>query len=263
MKLTILGSGSLIFKKERMAPAYLVETDSGESFLFDCGATALQRFVDINFDYANLDHIVITHPHADHLGGLISLIFTIALKSIYASYLGGEKRDKPLFLHGYMGLADDYRTLRKMMYAEPDEGFEIKIFEYKNKEAKFENFVMKTCLVPHVEKYYKNKSIAVRFEADNKSMAYSGDCKYNEQLIALSSKADLALFECSSLEKGLSGSTHLTPEGAGKIAQEAEVKKLVLAHHYDVKPSAQILQEVKKYFSGEIILAKDLMEIDI
>ncbi len=263
MKLTILGSGSLIFKKERMAPAYLVETNSGESFLFDCGATALQRFIDVDFDYTNLDHIVITHPHADHLGGLISLVFSIALKSIYVPYLGGTKREKPLFLHGYKGLTDDYQTLRKMMYAEPDEGFEIKVFEYKNKKVEFKKFIIKTSLVPHVEKYYKNKSIAVRLEIDNKSLVYSGDCKYNEQLINLSRKADVALFECSSPAQGLSGSTHLTSKGAGKIAQEAGVKRLVLTHHYDIKSPQKILKEARKYFSGKIIVAEDLMKIKI
>ena len=263
MKLTILGSGSLILKKERMAPAHLIETDSGASILFDCGATALQRLIDINFDYANLDHIVITHPHADHLGGLISLFFSIALKSLYASYFGESKREKPLFLHGYKGLASDFQVLRKMMFAEPCNGFKIKIFEYKNKKIEFEKFTISAQLVPHVEKYYRNKSIAVRIDADNKSLVYSGDCQYNDQLIDLSKNADLALFESSSLEQGLSGSTHLTPRGAGKIAAKSGVKKLVLTHHYDIKPQEQILKEAREYFSGEIILARDLMEMEI
>lgn len=240
-----------------------METDSGESFLFDCGATALQRFIDIGFDYINLDHIIITHSHADHLGGLISLTFSIGLKSQYAAYFGKKKREKPLFLHGYNGLADDYRNLRKMMWRESDEGFETKIFEYKNKEIKFENFIIKTRLVPHVEKYYKNKNLAVRLEADNKSFVYSGDCQYNEKLIDLSKNADLALFEGSSFVKGLSGSTHLTPDGAGKIAQQARVKKLVLTHHYDIMSEKQILERAKKYFSGEIVVARDLMKFEI
>ena len=79
MKLTILGSGTSIIKKDRLAPGYLVELKSGESFLFDCGGTVVQRFADINFDYLNLDHILISHPHPDHLGGVISLLHGIDL----------------------------------------------------------------------------------------------------------------------------------------------------------------------------------------
>ena len=79
----------------------------------------------------------------------------------------------------------------------------------------------------------------------------------------MSLKADLALFECSSPTQDLSGSTHLTSRGAGKIAQEAGVKKLVLTHHYDIKSPKQILKEAKEYFSGEIVMAEDLMRIKI
>ena len=54
MKLTILGSGTSIIKKDRLAPGYLLELNSGESFLFDCGATAAQQFANINFDYSKI-----------------------------------------------------------------------------------------------------------------------------------------------------------------------------------------------------------------
>ena len=115
MKLTILGSGTSIIKKDRLAPGYLLELNSGESFLFDCGATAAQQFANINFDYSKLDHILISHPHPDHIGGLISLLHGIFLESMYLKYLGKEARDKILFLHGYPGFAKDFNILLKIM----------------------------------------------------------------------------------------------------------------------------------------------------
>ena len=256
MKLTILGSGTSVIKKDRLAPGYLLELNSGESFLFDCGGTVAQRFVDINFDYTNLDHILITHPHADHMGGLISLLHAIFL---YAPHFSPEKeRKKPLYLHGYPGFSRDYKTLRKILFPEMVEPYPIRVVECGYTER---NYTIKTKLVLHAEEYFK--SIGFRLEAEGKSFVYSGDTKYCQQLVKLAENADLALLDSSSIEKGMGGETHLSPQGAGKVAQEAGVKKLVLTHHYDIKSLQKILKEAKKYFSEEIIVAEDLMRIKI
>ncbi len=264
MKLTILGSGTSIISKNRLAPGYLLELNSGESLLFDCGGTVAQQFANINFDYFNLDHILISHPHADHFGGLISLIHSIILKSMYNKVLNKKQRKKPLFLHGYTGLLKDYKLLRKMMAPEPIETFPVKAVEYKNQKVEYPGFILKTKLVSHAEKYYQQKCLGFRLEADNKTFMYSGDSKYCKQLINLASNADLALIDSSSSESGL-GKTgyHLTPRGAGKIARQAEVKKLVLTHHYDIKPPRQILKQANQYFRGETVIAKDLMVVNI
>lgn len=260
MKLTILGSGTSIIKKRRFAPGYLLELNSGKTLLFDCGGTVTQQFANTNFDYTELDHILISHPHADHLGGLISLLHAIALKGLF---FAKHRRKKILFLHGHLGFLKNYKLLRKMMTPEPAETYPIKVIEYKNQKIRYPGFVLETKLVPHAEKYYKNKCLGFRLEAEGRSFVYSGDSRYCQQLIELAKNADLALLDSSSLEKGLGGGYHLTPQGAGKIAQEARVKKLVLTHHYDIKSPQKILKEAKGYFSGKIIVAKDLMKIRI
>jgi len=262
MKLTILGSGTSIIKKDRLAPGYLVELNSGESFLFDCGGTVAQRFANIKFDYLGLDHIFISHPHPDHLGGLISFLHGIVLKSMYFGCLGKKRRKKKLLLHGYPGFVKAYKSLRKLIFSESIETYPIKVMEYKNQKVRYPGFIIKTAIVPHAEKLFK--SLALRLEADGKIFFYSGDTRYSKQLVKLAENADLALIDSSGLGAGLGEKGyHITPEGAGKVAQEARVKKLIPTHHYDVKPAKQILQEAKKYFSGEIVLAEDLMVIKI
>src|SRR5262249_28747823 len=59
---------------------------------------------------------------------------------------------------------------------------------------------------------------------------------------------------------------HLTPEDVGKMAAAAGVKSVVLSHlgprpgTDDYTPWAE---EVKKHFSGQVLIAKDLVEFPL
>ena len=55
---------------------------------------------------------------------------------------------------------------------------------------------------------------------------------------------------------------HLSPDDVGKMAAQARVKTVVLTH-LTPKPDNDYtswVNEVKKYFSGQVLVAKDLME---
>jgi ribonuclease BN (tRNA processing enzyme) len=56
---------------------------------------------------------------------------------------------------------------------------------------------------------------------------------------------------------------HLTPTLAGRVAREAECKRLVLTHFYPPCDELDITRIVEKEYSGEIILAEDLMKIEV
>jgi ribonuclease BN (tRNA processing enzyme) len=57
---------------------------------------------------------------------------------------------------------------------------------------------------------------------------------------------------------------HISPEQVGTMAQRAGVKKVVLTHLPQSKDPQDDYQryadEVKRSFSGEVVVAKDLME---
>jgi ribonuclease BN (tRNA processing enzyme) len=56
---------------------------------------------------------------------------------------------------------------------------------------------------------------------------------------------------------------HMSLDGIGKLATQAGVRKVVLSHltrrtgNEDYEPWAE---EVRKHFSGEVVVAEDLME---
>ncbi len=78
--------------------------------------------------------------------------------------------------------------------------------------------------------------------------------------MCLAKNCDLLILDCGQIKPG---NGHLTPTLAGQIAQAAQVKKLLLTHFYPEMEKIDIKKIVKKYYSGPIILAKDLMKIKI
>ncbi|HYA15305.1 MAG TPA: hypothetical protein VEF33_13305, partial [Syntrophales bacterium] len=56
---------------------------------------------------------------------------------------------------------------------------------------------------------------------------------------------------------------HLTPSLAGRIAAMAKVKKLVLTHFYPECDSVDVEAECRKTYDGPLLLASDLMVVNV
>jgi len=68
------------------ADSIFIQLPNGETMLIDGGnsrdASSIMRYKR-SFDVTTIDYLVITHPHADHIGGLPSIINAFEIKSIY------------------------------------------------------------------------------------------------------------------------------------------------------------------------------------
>jgi ribonuclease BN (tRNA processing enzyme) len=79
LKLQMLGTGSAFAKKFYNNNALL---ESGErTLLLDCGITAPRALYEIGKNFNDIDAVLITHIHADHVGGLEE--FAFQMKFIY------------------------------------------------------------------------------------------------------------------------------------------------------------------------------------
>lgn len=262
MKLTILGSGSPIFNLKRYAPSFIVETDTGALVLFDCGWGCGINLLKAGYDIQQLDHICISHPHADHLGNLMHI-----LESMFVAghYFKDRERKKPLYLHGYQGFKKDYNILRDIMFPERIEPYEIKLFESEDDMRQFSGITLISKKVPHNDAYFN--ACGFRIEAGGKVAAYSGDCKFNDVVPLLAHNADIAVFESSTSpkqykEKG-PAPTHISPYEIGIMASRAGAKKIVLMHLYEGVGEEDIKAAVRENYGGEVIISEDLQVIEV
>lgn len=108
---------------------------------------------------------------------------------------------------------------------------------------------------------HEGHSSAFRIEERDKVVCYSGDSAYCKNLIEACKNADLAILD-STLPEKWKVPAHMTGEDAGKLAQEACVKKLVLTHIAGAYLKYAVY-DAQKHYKGPVIIAKDMMKIKL
>lgn len=187
-----------------------------------------------------------SHLHPDHTAELIPFLFA-------SKY--GVVREKALRIYGPRGFHAFYQSLLpiygKWMLSD---SYAILSLELDRSEVALAAGRVLSRPVLHIP---ESLGYWVEDEA-GKVLAYSGDTDYCQAMVELARGADLAILECSfPNERKMPG--HLTPALAGRIAEEAGCAKLALTHLYPVWDEYDIAGQCKESFSGEVVVAEDLM----
>lgn len=102
-----------------------------------------------------------------------------------------------------------------------------------------------------------------RIEIGGKAVVFSGDTNgEGDDLVRLAKNADLFIAH-NAVPEGATGverRLHMPPSVIGQIAQQANVKQLVLSHRMlrTLGKETQSLSEIRKSFSGPVTFANDL-----
>jgi ribonuclease BN (tRNA processing enzyme) len=166
----MLGTGSAFAKVFYNNNALL--TVDGQSLLIDCGITAPRAFYDLGYTFNDVDAILITHIHADHVGGLEELAFQMKfiyrrqpilyiadtlVETLWENTLrGGLEQDEFRSLNDYF----DVRPLQEGVRTELIPGLNVKLIATQH--------------IP------KKPNYSLVF---NDSFYYSGDTVYDSDLI--------------------------------------------------------------------------------
>jgi len=251
MKLTVLGSGTAVPSAKRASPCILIETDEVKA-LCDTGPGSLRQLAKKGVRLDEIDSIVYSHLHIDHTADLAPFLFA-------SKYAQDMPRTKHLHVIGPQGIKRFYKNLIKAYgsYITPDH-FTIAWSELSEGSLLLNGLCVKAIPVAHAR-----GSIALRFEEGNgKSIVYSGDTDYCNNIVTLARETDLLLLECSFPEH-MKCEGHLIPSLAGTIARESLCKMLVLTHFYPPCDNHDLLTPLKNEFAGHVVLAEDLMSFNV
>lgn len=252
MDIIILGSGTCVPSIRRAGPAACVIAQ-GCTLLIDSASGTLRQLARAGIDYADIDMILYTHLHPDHMGEFVPFVFA-------TRYAPDYTRKRPVLVLAGEGFSNFYSGLEAAFgeWIKPGDGrLDINEISVNMKTAmQFPPLTIMTSPVRHT-----TGSIAYRIEdSTGKAAVFSGDTDYCDELIDLASGADMLVLECAAPENAKVAG-HLIPSEAGRIAARAGVKKLVLTHFYPECDRHDLVTPCRNEYDGPLILAEDMMRL--
>ncbi|MDP6705638.1 MAG: MBL fold metallo-hydrolase [Alphaproteobacteria bacterium] len=275
MEMILLGTGCPVVNLERYGPATLVR--HGESsVLVDCGSGVTQRLLEAGTPGREIDGLLLTHLHSDHIVDLFQLVIS--------SWHQGRPRPQRVF--GPPGTKRYVDGLMKLWRPELEQriahemrsstaALEVEVTEFGDGwTTAFGDLDVEAVEVDHkpVEHAY-----GFVFRAAGNSLVISGDTRPCEALARAARGVDLLLHEVfihGEMAEMVEGRTvegiervasyHTVSTEVGKLADEAGVGCLVLTHF--VPPHCDreaLLDEVRQDFAGPLVVGEDLMRLDL
>lgn len=295
MVVTLLGTaGGPPPHPDRAQPASLVQV-GGRSYLVDAGENVAQQALRAGVPPNRLDAVFITHMHWDHTLGLGYLMATgwMMNRTVPLPLWGppglGEFVRRQV---SAVGVGED--IFRPQAAARPALGSLYPVNEvrltgtreiYRDADVRVTAAITSHFDVVHAgaHSYGRDVGYAYRFDTARGSVTFTGDTGPSEAVTALARGSDVLVAEIvdlHSIGRALTASSgganierlmthmrqqHLTPEALGRMATAAGVRKLVLNHYvmgHRANPE-QLAEQIRPFFSGEIVVGRDLMTIEI
>ncbi|WP_066396503.1 MBL fold metallo-hydrolase [Neobacillus mesonae] len=271
--LTMLGTGSPRPDIERSGPAQVLTID-GTHILIDCGEGTSTQLLKAGIPLESINHLWITHLHSDHLFGYAQFLIGGQGNGRRELTIVGPKGIKK-YHQRILELYEEDLNYRLSLGRSPKGLLDVNIIEIiESGEIKTDIPAYVTC----AEMVHNVKTFGYRFYIEDKVVVISGDTAPTPNIVELARGANLlvldsALTTTSVYTKGGNKEfskvfenlkkEHCTPVQCGQIAQEAEVKTLVLTHFLPEADGEEAFAETSSVFAGEVIVPKDLQKIKV
>ena len=297
LSVLFLGTAGAAPSAHRGAPGHLVRR-GGDRILVDCGEGTQRQLLRSGVGLVDVDDVLITHAHADHILGLPGILKTFALRA----------REAPLQLYGPAGFPELMGVLKpvigRLTYrvetralapgdAVERDGYRIHAFATdhhvpsigyaiveEERPGRFDLDAARELGVPEGPLFGRlQRGEAVTLEngvtvppdavvgeaRPGRTVVFSGDTRPCKGLFQASVGADVLVHEATFLDEEADRAAetgHTTALQAGRLAREAGVRLLALTHISTRHPAREILAEARSEFP-EAVLPRDFDSIEV
>ncbi|MFC4115747.1 ribonuclease Z [Nonomuraea zeae] len=290
-ELVVLGTSSAVPTRHRNHNGYLLRWD-GQGFLFDPGEGTQRQMLHAGVSAHDVHWLCLTHFHGDHCLGVPGIVQRVArdkvrhpVRAVFPA--SGEVywrrlRHAAAFAdtsviseHPVSGGLAGVGPLIARRLSHPVESYGYRVQEPAGRRMLPGKLATHGIKGPEVSELQRTGSVRGVTLAEcseprpGQSVAFVMDTRLCDSVFELASGADLLVIEATFLsqEGGLAKEYgHLTAFEAGLVAADAGVRRLVLTHfseRYGFADEPAFVEEVRRSFDGEVVLARDLMKIPV
>ncbi len=300
LRLTFLGTSAAAPTLHRNVSGLAVKADS-DLLLFDCGEGSQRQMIRYGTGFS-VSAVFFTHFHADHYLGIIGFLRTLGMGgreeplTLYgppparrildmAIHLGVEKLAFPVDIMELRGGEVLQRGGYSIRAVRVDHRVNALgwILEENVRPGRFDPEVARGLGVtpgPEFGRLQRGETILLKDGSvvkpeqvlgparTGRKLVISGDTRPCPALVQAGKDADLlvheATFSDDEQERALD-TRHSTAREAGRVAREANVKRLVMTHlssRHDVDPSP-LLEQARQEFKGQVDVAWDGFSVEL
>jgi ribonuclease Z len=294
MQIVFLGTSCAKPTKERNHSSVFVSYGS-DGILFDCGEGTQRQLTIAGIKPPKINKILISHWHGDHVLGLSGLIQTLGLLGyektlkIYGP-VGTKKRIRALFdgCDFEERISIEVKEVREGKFYDGNdyylEAYELKHstrimgFRFVEKDKRKINVsVVKRLGIPEgplLGKLQEGKTITLKnkkispknttYIVEGKKIGYIPDSIPTKNSIKIAQDNDILICDAtytSELQEKAAQHMHMTAKDAGLIANQANVKKLIITHFSTRYKDVKVLEEDAKDVFKNVEAAYDFMKV--
>lgn len=299
--ITLLGTSCMVPTKDRNVSGFYLDY-KGEGLLFDCGEGTQRQMNIANINRNKVKKILISHWHADHVSGILGLIHTISNNQadITLEIFGPKDTKKrfkslldstPMGKIGQVNITIKELDIKKLTKFYENEDYYLEAipldhnvptvaysFIEKDKRKIAVSKVKKLGIPdgPLLGKLQKGGDIIFKdnkYSSDDltyivqgKKITFVMDTSYTENTLKIAKDADVLICEATYLDKHVEKGEkykHLTVRQAAQIANNANVKKLVMTHFSQRYKNAKEIEEEARDTFSESYAGYDFMKIKL
>ena len=249
------------------------------AYVIDCGDGVARQLTAAGVPLSTLRHVFITHQHSDHTadyGNVIWLAWSAGLRTRVDTW-GPPPLARMTKLFFEMNASDIKARLASGDRVPLEPLVHVHELRRDNVVMTDDRMKVTAALVDHPP---TAPAFAYRFDARDRSIVISGDTASSQNLAKLAAGADVlvhSVMYLPAIDRLLAGAPNAaarktrlqqqltSTEDAGRIAQQAGVKTLVLSHFVPADDpeitEAMWLAAAQQHFRGRVIVGRDLLEV--